>query len=585
MWFDKQSYLQTFARDFNQLILDNGWRNTLKYRITNGDTKFIEVKVYESLGSDNELRKFGTAYAYDTADSDFSDNRYIANNSPLGNLGLGDGVKTEFQIECFPIVGSTLQVYESGVPIAPSAYTVDAITGKITFTTAPASGDRLTCEYQLAKNAHEPSNDFTVFTFNRFTIEEQITPADPEGQLGNGNGTQTVFTLTHTNIDETRFKLYLNGAIVPSADYTLDATNGSVTFNTAPTSTDVVTVDYVYFIQPDANGVIPDYVVSTFDNQDELSIMEQVYTTVNFHQASPPMQLSFNPDQRYTNEWQRDSIIYFYGNVNKDRIIMFLRIDPTGNPVNAYFVPLYIGKLRTLGQKPRKNNVLIGGCRTGDAFVWAKDKMIGNSVVDYGVETANGNTVASLQQSYSGAMYQNHYFAFITHDKEVDNGQGRYNPSMYSNKYHLSQIFLVHPNDGYVGKLDDIYAVHPKNIQQADELEIVKTVTDEEVGVGDGVETIFHIEHKPKDGTLAIQVNCVDIPATDPTTSAVNWTFNPDTKTVTFTEAPTGEILADYEFAQLFRYTLPTTPISPCTQDKATPFNPIGLAIYKEDLV
>ncbi|EEM80687.1 hypothetical protein bthur0011_53140 [Bacillus thuringiensis serovar huazhongensis BGSC 4BD1] len=36
--------------------------------------------------------------------------------------------------------------------------------------------------------------------------------------------------------------------------------------------------------------------------------------------------------------------------------------------------------------------------------------------------------------------------------------------------------------------------------------------------------------------------------------------------------------------AQLYRYTLPTTPVCPMTQAKATPFNPIGLAIYKEDI-
>lgn len=585
MWFDKQSYLQTFARDFNQLIIDNGWTNVLRYRITDGDTKFIEVQLYESLGSDNELRKFGTARAYDTADSDFADNRYIANNSPLGSLGLGDGTKTKFKIECFPIVPSTLTVYDAGVPIEPGAYTVNANKGIITFKSAPAAGSRLTCEYQLAKNAHEPSNDFIIFTYNRYTIEGHVLSTDDDGKLGNGNGTKTIFNLAHTHIDETRFKVFKNDTLVPSNEYTLDAEGGKFEFATAPASSDTITVDYVYFVQTKPDGTIDDFIVGSFDPQSGSDIIEQVYSTVNFHQASPPTHVSFNPDKRFTNEWQRDSIIYFYGNINKDRIIMFMRIDPTGNPVAAYFVPMYIGKIRTLGVKPRKNLAIFAGCRTGDEFKWSKNAEIGNSVVDYGVETSNGNTVASLQQSYSGAMYQNHYFAFITHDKEVDNGQGRYNPSMYSNKYHLSQIFLVHPNDGYVGKLDDIYAVHPKNIQQADELEIVKTVTDEEVGKGDGVETIFHIEHKPKDGTLKIRVNCVDIPEVDENTSAVNWTFDKETKTIRFMEAPVGEILANYDFAQLFRYTLPTTPVSPCTQDLATPFNPIGLAIYKEDLV
>lgn len=577
MWFDKQTYLQTFAREFNQLIKDGGWSNVLQYRIRNA-TKYIEVKIYESLGSDNELRKFGTAIAYDTATPDFVDNRYIASTSPLGSLGLGDSVKKLFNIECFPIVGGTLKVYVDGVLVAPTQYTLNANTGEINFTVAPSMNARLTCEYQLSATAHEPTNEVILFTFNRFTVEREVLQTSPSGNLGNGNGTKTQFTLAHQNIDETRFNLYRSTVLIPKTDYTLNPNTGVVTFNTAPSSSDAITAGYHYFLQPDVNGMIPEITTATtFDVQSIDAVMTQVYTTVNYHTPSPPMSLSFNPDKKYTNEWQRDSTMYFYGNINKDRIILFLRVDPTGNPAGAYFVPLYLGKLITLGAKPRKNMVMFGGCRTGDQIAWAKDKKIGPALIDYGAETSNGNTVASLAQTYSGAMYQNHYFAFITHDKAVDNGQGRYNPSMYSGKYHLSQIFLVHPNDGYVGKLDDIYAVHPKNIQQADELEINKSVKNEEVGNGDGVERIFHLEHKPKGTTLKLKVNCVDVP-----TNA--YTVDPETKAITFTTAPVGEILADYDFGQLFRYTLPTTPISPCTQDKATPFNPIGLGIYKQEL-
>lgn len=582
MWFDQKSYLQTFARDIHQLFIDNDWRNTLKYRITNGVSKFIEVKIYESLGSDNELRKFGTAYAYDTQDSDFPDNRYISNTSPLGSLGLGDGVKVDYQLECFPIVGSTLVVFQDGIPLSLSAYTANPVTGTIKFTTAPTANVKLTCEYQLHVTAHEPSNDFQIFTFNRFSIEKKVLFADTAGNLGNGNGTKTVFNIGNTHIDETRFSVRKGAVTVPFTEYTLDAIAGTLTFNVAPASSDTITVEYTHFVQTNPDGTVADFIVPAFDNQDPKVVIEQVYKTINFHQASPPMNISFNPVRRFTNEWQRDSDIFFYGNINKDRIIMFLRVDPTGNPIDAYFVPLYIGKIHTIGEKPRKNMAMFSGCRTGDDFKWVKDQVVGNSLLDYGVETSNGNSVATLQQSLSGAMYQQHYFAFITHDKEVDNGQGRYNPSLYSGKYHLSQIFLVHPNDGYVGKLDDVYAVHPKNIQQADELEIVKEVTNEEVGTGNGSDKIFHIEHRPIETTpgvssLKLEVACVPVPTSD-------YTFDPHTKQVVFNDPPVGEILAEYQFSQLFRYTLPTTPVSPCTQDKATPFNPIGLAIYKEEL-
>lgn len=60
-------------------------------------------------------------------------------------------------------------------------------------------------------------------------------------------------------------------------------------------------------------------------------------------------------------------------------------------------------------------------------------------------------------------MYQKHYLAFITHDADVDpSHESRFNPSVYSNKYHISPMYIVHPSDGYVGRLDEVYAIHPK---------------------------------------------------------------------------------------------------------------------------
>lgn len=164
----------------------------------------------------------------------------------------------------------------------------------------------------------------------------------------------------------------------------------------------------------------------------------------------------------------------------------------------------------------------MGGCREGEQFN-NSTKKIGETNMDYGQNTSGGNLSPMLAQSLTGAMYQQHYLSFITHNSDIDSGQGRFNPSMYSNKYHLSQFYIVHPNDGYVGKLDDVYAVHPKNIQQADELEIEKTVVNEVLGNGDGATTIFHLEHKPQGDTLNIFMNCKEIPKTD-------YVYNPDDK-------------------------------------------------------
>lgn len=581
MWFDRQTYLQRMYTDLERFLEDHGWTRYLTYRITDGNTKFIDVRLFESFGSDDEWRRFGIANSYDTAQSGFDDQRYITQDSPLGRLGVGNGTQTDFELQTFPVVPTSLIVYKNNVEVSSSNYTLDNVKGFVKFNTAPLQNEVITCEFKLQPTAPEPNNEMILFTFSKSTIYGVVALGDTGSNLGNGDGTKTSFPLTHQNIDETSISVYKNAVKVPLISYSYDLETNSIVFNEAPTTNDEITVEYKYFDSADADNMIPPVVTSkAWVYEDAESIMNIVYgeARVDYLQPSPYTCVSFTPEEKFTNDWKRDSIMYFYGNANKDRIIMFMRVDPSGAPTRALFVPVYIGKLHTLGIKPRKNMVVLSGARTGDPFRWSKDKTLGGKLVDYGENTSNGNETVQLAQNFSGAMYQHHYLAFITHDKDIDvDGQGRYNPSMYSNKYHLSQIYIVHPNDGYVGKLDDVYAVHPKNIQQADELEITKDVTDEVVGKGDGLETIFHIEHKPVSGTLKLQVNCVDVPETD-------YTFDVETKKIKFNEPPVGEILADYQFAQLFRYTLPTTAVSPMTQDKATPFNPIGLAIYKEDI-
>lgn len=267
---------------------------------------------------------------------------------------------------------------------------------------------------------------------------------------------------------------------------------------------------------------------------------------------------------------------------------MFFRPDPTPGAENTYFAPLYIGRLTTLGKSPRKNNVIISGCREADEVVWKKDMKLGAIYVDYGNNTSNGNRGVQLQQSIGGTYYQQHYLAFITHDKNVDAGESRFNPSVYSGKYHISPMYIVHPNDGFVGKLDECYAVHPKNISQLDELEVVETSDHEEVGKGTGVNKVFHLSHSPSlkdDGTpfkLEVQVDCVDqVLGTD-------YTVDIETKTINFLEgkapAAESEVLATYEYKQLYRYTLADTPVSPFTLANMSPFAPIGLGILKETL-
>ncbi|MEC2469406.1 hypothetical protein P9X10_32410, partial [Bacillus cereus] len=210
--------------------------------------------------------------------------------------------------------------------------------------------------------------------------------------------------------------------------------------------------------------------------------MGAAYDAVRFVYPSLPTAVSFIPQNDIGLGWGRDSQVYYWGNFTKDRIVSYFRLDPAPDPESTFFAPLYIGRLSTIGKTPRMNNVIIGGARSDDEIQYKTGMKLGRSVVDYGVNTSNGNSSVLVQRTVGGAMYQKHYLAFITHDADVDpSHESRFNPSVYSNKYHISPMYIVHPSDGYVGRLDEVYAIHPKNISQLDELEVKERSENEQV--------------------------------------------------------------------------------------------------------
>ena len=206
----------------------------------------------------------------------------------------------------------------------------------------------------------------------------------------------------------------------------------------------------------------------------------------------------------------------------------------------------------------------------------AVNKELGNNVVDYGPYTSNGNEGIQLAQSVGGSRYQQHYLKFHTFSNASDDGFGRFNPSMYSNKYHVSKVKITHPNDGDVGYLDDVLAVHPKNIYQNDPIEAEAIVNSELIGFGDGVRKVFYLQHAPLTMNaaqpLVIKSSCEIV---------TNYTYDADTKAIRFDVAPLPgkELLADYEYSHAYRYNLPTAPQSAFTLAKFSPYAPIGLAV------
>ncbi|ALA07173.1 putative major virion structural protein [Brevibacillus phage SecTim467] len=599
-WFDGDSTIQLFPQDLEKLFNSKGWNTFIKYRSVSEDAqKFADVRLFRSLGSDGQMRNFGMAYGYGkTTKPELGEQEFISQNSVLGALVKDETLNTKFRFKVYPVIKDSVIVYKNSNVVPDTEYELDELKGIVTFTSAPDATDIITANYSPSPIAPQPVKRLYFFTFDDVRGEKivqgisgGVKVGDPESILPDGDGVRKAFPIpTESTIKADTVRIYINQVEQTETAFSVDYATNTITFVVAPDAGAEIHASYIRILNATGTQTLNygDVRVKNFDPNKGDTLMNAVYSALYYIYPSLPTALSFTPLQDFDRGWQRDSTMYYWGNVTKDRIVMFFRPDPTPGAENTYFAPLYIGRLTTLGKSPRKNHVLIAGCREADEVVWKKDLKLGAIYVDYGNHTSNGNRSVQLQQSIGGTYYQQHYLAFITHDKEVDAGQSRFNPSVYTGKYHISPMYIVHPNDGFVGKLDECYAVHPKNISQLDELEVIETSENEDLGKGDGFNKIFHLAHQPSlkdDGTpfkLDIRVDCVL------QTLGTDYNIDMETKTITFVDgklpASGKEVIATYEYKQLYRYTLADTPVSPFTLANMSPFAPIGLGILKETL-
>ncbi|MHA7967010.1 hypothetical protein ACX93W_23115 [Paenibacillus sp. CAU 1782] len=601
MWFDKDSNIQELPLELEKLFNQNGWNTFIKYRSVFKNTKFADVRLFRSTGSDGQVRNFGMVYGYGTkASANLGEADFISQNSVLGQLVAVEGSNTRLQFKVFPVKADSVILYKNGTIVPESDYTIDEYKGQILMGAPIGPADKCTASYEPSQIAPRPPKRMYFFTFDDVRGEKIVQGmsgavyiGDPDSIMPDGDGTRKTFPIpTTATIKEGTLSLYINKVQAAEGTYTVDYSTNTVTVTgNAPLAGSELNVSYIKVLNATGAGTLDygDISVKSFDPDDGTALLNAAYTSLYYLYPSLPTAISFTPLDDFSRGWQRDSTMYFWGNITKDRIVLFLRPDPTPGPENTYYAPLYIGRLTTLGKEPRKNNLIMSGCRVKDEIKWKADMKLGATYVDYGNNTSNGNSSVQLQQSIGGTYYQSHYLAFISHDKQVDAGEARFNPSVYSGKYHISPMYIVHPNDGFVGKLDECYAVHPKNISQLDELEVVETSEYEDLGKGDGVKDIFHLSHRPSimdDGTpfsLRVMVSCIQMEY------GADYTIDLETKAITFAAgkipAEGDEVIATYDYKQLYRYTLADTPVSPLTLANMSPFAPIGLGILKETLL
>ncbi|MDR4436155.1 hypothetical protein [Bacillus tequilensis] len=621
-FFDIDLSVQLLPTDLEALFNAGGWSTLGKYRsfaqLTDKNgvkdpyrKTFAETYLFESQGSDNQHRYFGFTTGYGGKVTPFGEEPVISKDTFLGELkdvtpNGATKLNTVFEVKVKPIVPSSVIVYrEGGEMVKPTEtpYIVDGEKGTITFEESQSGVLRAT--YALTDNAPDVVKRLWFFTFEGFIPTKLILRSENPNQAELLDEAERVFRFKilpgNQRIRENSYKFYetVDGTDpIDPADYTVNHDEGTVTFNEG-TEPLALYADYEIEAIKDSNGSYGDIEVLPFNPSVPTELMGAAYNAVRFIYPSVPTAVSFIPQEEMGLGWGRDSQVYFWGNITKDRIVSYFRLDPAPDPESTYFAPLYIGRLSTIGKTPRLNNVLIGGARSEDEIGYSSGLKIGRNKVDYGVNTSNGNSSVMVQRTVGGAMYQKHYLAFITHDADVDpSNESRFNPSVYSGKYHISPMYIVHPADGYVGRLDEVYAIHPKNIAQLDELEVKETSNSEHVGTGDGFTKEFHLFHKPViDGDIEIRLvsdtGCTTLTQAeyvefDPSTPPEEGKFTVDgsNKKLILGAAPIDgiEVIMDYDYEQTYRYTLADTPRTPFLLANMTPYAPIGLGFLKENL-
>lgn len=591
MYIEKSFPLIRFQDSFGEAITPHGWTPLAKYKVmapaVAGQTrKVIDVRLYRSIGTDGQRRNMGVATSWGGKPrTAFGQETIVSYISNLGLLTRDQTDTTKYLFPIGPVLKEFVKVYVGDVEQDPLTYTVSEDPAYIKFNTAPNVNATVRATFGLSDDAAERPNCVRVFTFEDVLFERYVMNENLTVTTGNTYALSSVAVDKTIAIKTNAIEILKNGTeVIDPSKYTI-ADWGKVrtiTFSEAQTGT--LTASYVKLVEHDGANY-GTFACEDFAVTSGQAVIQKIYESFRFVGPSFPTTLTFI--DALNEAWGIDCELFYWGNITKDRMVMFFRLDPSPDPVKCYYAPLYFGKITTLGKAPKLNTVVIGGSSSATAVPSASKITVRGKDLNYGPSVSNGNDGVQLMQTIGGSSFQIHRLAFTTHDVDADiSPESRYNPSAYTGKYHISPMYVVHPDDGYVGILDEVYAVHPRNISQMDELEVKEKATNEFLGEGDGVKTTFHLRHTPKEGTKPIvKVDCVA--TTDFTIVGTSTPGDGDeqVKAIKFNTAPAAGklVYADYDYEQVYGFTLATTPECPFLKDTISPFSPIGIGILKKN--
>ena len=147
---------------YTQYTRDDMWGTGTIWHLQHGPVDPSTVQVYVN----------GTLRTDYTLDCDVSSPTVTFTSSVSGSVnadyqvvetvGTGDGTQTSFQLDHYPVVAGTLKVYSDCT--LTTAYTLDADTGRIKFTTAPAAGKSIIANYSYVARWTHSDDDFAVYS-------------------------------------------------------------------------------------------------------------------------------------------------------------------------------------------------------------------------------------------------------------------------------------------------------------------------------------------------------------------------------------------------------------------------------------
>lgn len=184
-----------------------------------------------------------------------------------------------------------------------------------------------------------------------------------------------------------------------------------------------------------------------------------------------------------------DYIVDYSISVTSDRVMIILEGDPSPGINDYYRSFAYIGKIIPFNDSDHAGNFGIT-CGMGDLKAEMTDYTLADiseknnpEYAKWGEYTSNGMYSFSMFDTRSKVKYQAYYPAFLTqlpnysdvgtippHLSNLILDNDGFQPSIWTDKYHASPIYLVHQAEGYRGYMDGVVAIHDHNLINLDEL-------------------------------------------------------------------------------------------------------------------